>query len=307
MLEAQFAETVESHPELLAHHYSLSGEHAENAVQCWGRAADRALSRSANVEAVSHLSAALEDLAALEGSTVRDERELELRTKLGPAVVATRGFADPLVRECYARAQALCEALGDSTKLALILRGQQVNEIVGGDVETARLLAGQLAAVAEQHGDVALRVGGHQALAQANISTGRLAEGLEHAERGMALFDPAAHHIENWPGGQPGEQRWVEAELHRQRSQLLLASTPIRTNDAEASLELALKVARAQGARSIELRALESLVSLRSGREDELEARTMLAACYGQFTEGLDTADLCRAKALLESDRAVAS
>ena len=68
---------------------------------------------------------------------------------------------------------------------------------------------------------------------------------------------------------------------------------------AEACFRRALEVARGQGARSLELRAAMSLGRLwmAQGRRDE--AREMLAAIYGWFSEGLDTADLVEARVLL--------
>jgi predicted ATPase len=63
-LEVQFAELVETQPELLAHHYTEAGL-AEQAIPCWQRAGERALQRSANLEAVSHLTRDLEALSTL--------------------------------------------------------------------------------------------------------------------------------------------------------------------------------------------------------------------------------------------------
>jgi predicted ATPase len=65
-------------------------------------------------------------------------------------------------------------------------------------------------------------------------------------------------------------------------------------------LQQAFDVARRQGAKSLELRAAMSLSRLwqQLGRRDD--ARELLAPIYGWFTEGLDTADLQEAKALLE-------
>jgi predicted ATPase len=65
-------------------------------------------------------------------------------------------------------------------------------------------------------------------------------------------------------------------------------------------LRRALDVARRQEAKSLELRAAMSLSRLwqQQGKWDE--ARALLAPIYGWFTEGLDTADLQEAKALLE-------
>jgi predicted ATPase len=59
-------------------------------------------------------------------------------------------------------------------------------------------------------------------------------------------------------------------------------------------------VARAQQAKSWELRAAMSLARLwqQQGKRDA--AREVLAPIYGWFTEGFDTADLQEAKALLE-------
>jgi predicted ATPase len=59
-------------------------------------------------------------------------------------------------------------------------------------------------------------------------------------------------------------------------------------------------VARGQGARSWELRATTSLARLLrdQGRRDE--AREMLAAIFGWFSEGFDTPDLVDARELLD-------
>src|SRR5439155_20839941 len=53
VLEAQFPETAEAEPELLAHHYTEAGLIAQ-AVGYWQRAGQRAIERSANLEAISH-------------------------------------------------------------------------------------------------------------------------------------------------------------------------------------------------------------------------------------------------------------
>jgi predicted ATPase len=120
-------------------------------------------------------------------------------------------------------------------------------------------------------------------------------------------------------------ERWWEAELHRLRGELLLmqavesggalCAAPARSPlamatgegtsprtlqaDAETWFRQALDIARRQGAKSLELRAVLSLSQLwqRQGRSEE--ARQLLAESYGWFTEGFDTADLQVPKALL--------
>ena len=54
VLEAQFPETVETQPELLAQHYTAAGC-TEQAVRYWQRAGQQASDRSAHLEAISHL------------------------------------------------------------------------------------------------------------------------------------------------------------------------------------------------------------------------------------------------------------
>jgi predicted ATPase len=69
---------------------------------------------------------------------------------------------------------------------------------------------------------------------------------------------------------------------------------------AEDSFHAALAIAREQGTRGYELRAATSLARLWREQGRRGEARELLAPVYGWFTEGFDTADLKRAKALLD-------
>jgi predicted ATPase len=94
------------------------------------------------------------------------------------------------------------------------------------------------------------------------------------------------------------EERWLEAELYRQRGQLMLRQG--RTEAAEELYRKALDVARKQETKLWELRAAVSLARLRRDQGRRPEARDLLAPVYNWFTEGFDTQDLKEAKALLE-------
>jgi predicted ATPase/class 3 adenylate cyclase len=98
---------------------------------------------------------------------------------------------------------------------------------------------------------------------------------------------------------QTGE-RYYEAELHRVKGELLLMQTVGNEEQAESCFRRALNVALGQEAKSLELRAAMSLSRLWQRQGKKAEARQLLQGIYGWFTEGLDTADLKQAKALLE-------
>ena len=87
-------------------------------------------------------------------------------------------------------------------------------------------------------------------------------------------------------------------EIRRVEGNLLLAENG--SAEAEACYLKALEVARAQKARSLELRTAGDLARLWAGQDRRSEARDLLAPVYGCFTEGFDTADLKEAKALLD-------
>jgi adenylate cyclase len=73
-----------------------------------------------------------------------------------------------------------------------------------------------------------------------------------------------------------------------------------RSDEPESCYRRAIAVARRQGARSLELRAVSSLARLWQREGKIAEARQTLSEAYGWFTEGFDTADLREAKLLLD-------
>ena len=96
------------------------------------------------------------------------------------------------------------------------------------------------------------------------------------------------------------KERWCEAEVNRIAGKIVLLSLEPDAARAEEYFERALAVARAQQAKSWELRAAISMARLwrDQGRRDE--SRDLLAPLFGWFTEGFDTHDLKEAKLLLD-------
>ena len=121
-------------------------------------------------------------------------------------------------------------------------------------------------------------------LAEAYSAVGHTAAGLRVLDEALALVHTNG-------------ERLLEAELHRLQGELLVQQGT--RSKAEERLCRALAMARQQQAKSLELRAAMSLSRfwVQQGKRDA--ARQLLAEVYGWFTEGLDTADLQEAGALL--------
>ena len=121
---------------------------------------------------------------------------------------------------------------------------------------------------------------------------------IAHADAGQ--FDDAWRCIgEAMTTMQATKERWCEAEAHRVAGEIALKSPQRDVAKAQKYFEHSLTVARAQQARSWELRAATSLARLLSDQGKRQKARDLLAPVYDWFTEGFDTTDLRTAKALL--------
>jgi class 3 adenylate cyclase/predicted ATPase len=455
VLEERFPETREAEPELLAHHYTESGLH-EQALVYWQKAAQRAIERSANVEALAYLETALAELAQFPEGDARVEHELGLRVTLGVPLIATRGYAAAEVKETYARARELSLQVGETPQLPNILWGLWVFYLTGGPLPQALEMAEQYREVAEAHpDDSGLLLETCQLNGIALFYMGEFERALPYLERGSDLYDPAQHHtlifahggadtgvalmthkgLALWALGYPDrareamqaamecartpshpfslafahyflawfhtlcrddrnafesadaaaricdefgfpfwglsstvlrgntlvqqgnveegitemrdslasfeatggllyrsalrgllaaalgraghpdeglevldealaalegrEERWWEPELHRLRGEVLRALPGDHVEEARASLQEALDIARRQHARSWELRAAASLARLWHDQGMAEDASALLAGVAGEFTEGLDTEDLREAQSLL--------
>ena len=113
VLETQFPETLDASPELLAHHCT-EARLGPKALHYWQLAGRRASERSANVEAISHLTRGLDLVATLPETVERRRQELDLLLALGPVLMNTKGPRTREVAETYSRALKLCSTLPDS-------------------------------------------------------------------------------------------------------------------------------------------------------------------------------------------------
>ncbi len=130
VLETQFPETVETQPELLAHHYTEAGLGAR-AIPYWQRSGERAFQRSANLEAIDHLQKGLDLLGPPPDTSgliaAQETQRHSLLVVLGEAQLRAGKFTE--ARETLLRAADIAQSLGSiegliRPALALVLMTQ---------------------------------------------------------------------------------------------------------------------------------------------------------------------------------------
>jgi predicted ATPase len=189
VLEERFAETKETQPELLAHHYTEAGA-IPQAIPYWQQAGQKAFDRGANMEAISHLTKGLELLKTLPDTPERNQQELALQLALGLPLIATKGWAAPEVERTYARARELGQQLGETPQLFWALWGLWSFHETRGNCQLSLELAKQLLPLAQGQQDPTLLIGAYHALGENLHLLGELTSARAYLEPGIALYDP---------------------------------------------------------------------------------------------------------------------
>jgi len=197
ILEEQLPETAETQPELLAHHFTEAGLN-ETSVGYWQQAGQRAIMRSAYAEAIAHLTQGLTVLTPLPETPERLQQELDLQVALGPALIATKGNAAPEVERVYARAQELCQRMGDTSQLFPVLRGLMLYYINRGGVQMAHQLGEQLLRLAQFQNDPAFLMLAHYMLGMVFNSRGEPASAQTHLTQALDFYIPQEHRNLAW-------------------------------------------------------------------------------------------------------------
>jgi predicted ATPase len=188
VLEARFPQTVETQPELLAHHFT-EADLPERAVGYWLKAGLRSRERAADREAIGHLTKGLALLETLDETREHDELKLKILITLGPAYIAVRGYAAPEVGPTLLRAGELCQRIGDVPQRFGILLGRWEWHLVRGDLRPCVGLADEGMALAERLGDPGMRM---EALFMPGVTMfyrGQFAEARTHLEEALSAYD----------------------------------------------------------------------------------------------------------------------
>ena len=192
VIEERLPGTEATEPELLAHHYT-EAKQLPKAIPLWQKAGSLALGHMALTEAIARLNKGLELVAALSPSAERDGMELDLRTQLGTAWLALKGWSAQEVWDSLFPALGLANALRRNDALVPILFGLFIHVLARGRAAESLRWVTQAMNAAETYSDADLLIVGHFAAANAHFWLGDPIKTREHADRLLALYSEERH------------------------------------------------------------------------------------------------------------------
>jgi class 3 adenylate cyclase/tetratricopeptide (TPR) repeat protein len=202
-LETNFADLVERHPELLAHHLTAAAD-AERAAHQWLKAGQHAAERSAYLEAIAHLERGLGLLHSLPESPDRDGCEIDLQLALAGCLLTAKGAA--AAKPPCVRALDLAESSGSQQQRFDALYGVWQSTNMSGGSAAASPLSARLLSMTEREGGDGLRLQAHHSAWATLAFAGDPAKTREHTDAGRLLYDPEKHasHRFLYGGHDPG-------------------------------------------------------------------------------------------------------
>ena len=173
--------------------------HFENAGDTWkavyylNMAGEKASRLSANQEAMTYFSRAIDLLATLPDTSEKANLELVLQINLAVSSLALQGYADSRVGKAFSRAYELSKQNGDARQTFPILwqlacyRSSQA-DFIGGAAMMQELID-----LGEQTGDLLLISLGHWGMGWSNFWVGDYVSSQKHLAYMIDFYDPTRH------------------------------------------------------------------------------------------------------------------
>ncbi|MCH7843035.1 MAG: AAA family ATPase [Chloroflexi bacterium] len=190
--EESFPETVESQPELVAHHYTEAGLNAE-AIPHWQQAGQNAMRRSANVEGVNHFTKGLELLEHLPETAERASQEVAFQTMLGQCLIQIQGYSSPNVERAFSRARELMDQIGETPQYFQVTYGLFTYYLIRAELQSALQVAEECLEAAQRSEDPYPVVMAHRNIGSAMMFMGNQASAREHLEQGISHYELSEH------------------------------------------------------------------------------------------------------------------
>jgi tetratricopeptide (TPR) repeat protein len=187
-IDEKFPVMKETHPEVLARHWTEAGV-IEPAIAEWSRAATAAAARNAFIEARESLQEALTLLNLVPESRERDVRELKLRQTLHSMIHVTRGWAAPEAAATAERIELLARKSGDLRRLVGSMTGRCFQALIVGALSNAAALADEALELARREGNSLALAFLHLQQLMVHFYRGDLAGAEEYFTTGLKFFD----------------------------------------------------------------------------------------------------------------------
>ena len=213
VLTSQFPEIASREPEVLAQHFAQAAR-IEEAIPHYLHAAEHALDRSAQQEAVNQLRSGLDWLQDVSAGPDRDRLELSLLIALQGPLIATSGYANPQVEQVCARALELCNTVGGGPDLPFAVYGLTTFYLNSCNLPACREVVGMLMALSNQADLAQHRVAAHLQLGFVDLFSGNLQDALADLQQSMACYDPEQHEsLAVGYGQDPGATAYAPASM----------------------------------------------------------------------------------------------
>jgi predicted ATPase/class 3 adenylate cyclase len=187
-IEALWPDQVEDRCSELAYHYRRSGN-LPKAIAYLHRAGQQALRRSAYPEALDAVREALALLATQPDSPERARQELALQVTLGLSLRMAQGMSAEM-EQAYARAQVLCERVGETAQLFSLLRGLHSVFLLKGDFPRMQEVAQRLVQIAQATANGALLVEAYFQLGFTAFVCGEFVQARGYYEQCLQRYEP---------------------------------------------------------------------------------------------------------------------
>jgi class 3 adenylate cyclase/predicted ATPase len=189
VMSTEFRDAMATQPELVAHHFEYAGL-VDQAIPYWLQSGQQAVERSANAEAIRHLSKGLEVLHTLPTTGERLRQELTFLVTLGAPLFMLKGHASPEVEHLYSRALELARRVGDNGQCFAALMGLARFYIAAGQLRMAQHVREQSLVLADVANDPILQREARLMLGTTLYYLGELDAARSYLEQGLALPGP---------------------------------------------------------------------------------------------------------------------
>ena len=193
-LAERFPDRAADEPNILAHHYTMAGM-AKQAARSWHQAGQQALARSANLEAIGHLTRGLAELASLPSVPGHAAQELAMQRLLGTASMTVKGYGAPEVMHAFGRAWELSSLVDEDQDggIFAVLWGIWLFRLTRAEHTKAEETAADLLARAQRVDDPEGCIAGHLATGTSDAHLGRPQLAYAHYAESKILYEAQEH------------------------------------------------------------------------------------------------------------------